>query len=445
MDALFSASASASSDSKIVYFKSIPITTSASASASANSNISAEDAYNNALNLARQIAYETANYDLQVILQTLNIEYQISQDYTYTINYYNTKSLLINTPYGEKYGGVSAWQGIRDLGSNNEQGTNVYLIVGTTDPKPTSGYGIIFTGDITGINGQIYYLKVPIADFLGTSLYGPSYDGILGIYSFVGSYTLNNNDNQYGFIFNGHLNDASLNDPNNFRYPNVNNDYDITFLHSISNKLLVGNSGNVNVNNDVISYIYEIDDVSKIKTQIKIPGFPENIITTYGIWDNGNNVFTIVGGATDILETTINKIYDFNLGNPIPYDCGFIMDYYLDTNTFENYTPIKYKNSLTHFQGISKSENGTYSLNADVVSSDRTVQGYFLTVERDVSGNFIFNEQNWIALNYFPNSLGKTSSNSVVNNKVVGLFISNDQTVRPNVSYQLEILKQPAV
>jgi hypothetical protein len=34
-----------------------------------------------------------------------------------TINYFNTNSLLVNTPMGEEYGGVSAWQGLRYLGS----------------------------------------------------------------------------------------------------------------------------------------------------------------------------------------------------------------------------------------------------------------------------------------------------------------------------------------
>ena len=34
------------------------------------------------------------------------------------INYYNTNNILVDTPTGKEYGGVSAWQGIRSLGSN---------------------------------------------------------------------------------------------------------------------------------------------------------------------------------------------------------------------------------------------------------------------------------------------------------------------------------------
>ena len=58
------------------------------------------------------------------------------------VNYFNGKALLINTPQGKEYGGISAWQGIRSLGSN------IYLICGTTNPTPNTGYGLIYIGDI---------------------------------------------------------------------------------------------------------------------------------------------------------------------------------------------------------------------------------------------------------------------------------------------------------
>ena len=97
------------------------------------------------------------------------------------INYFNGNSLLINTPQGKEYGGISAWQGIRSLGSN------IYLICGTTNPTPNTGKGLIYIGDINCQNGETYYINVP--NSLGTSLYGPNYDKDNGIYSFVGSYS----------------------------------------------------------------------------------------------------------------------------------------------------------------------------------------------------------------------------------------------------------------
>ena len=58
------------------------------------------------------------------------------------INYFNGKSLLINTPQGKIYGGISAWQGIRSLGSD------IYLMCGTTDPTANTGSGLIYVGEI---------------------------------------------------------------------------------------------------------------------------------------------------------------------------------------------------------------------------------------------------------------------------------------------------------
>ncbi len=49
-----------------------------------------------------------------------------------TINYFNGNSLFINTPNGNEYGYISAWQGIRTLGSD------IYLICGITRPKPNT-------------------------------------------------------------------------------------------------------------------------------------------------------------------------------------------------------------------------------------------------------------------------------------------------------------------
>lgn len=437
---LFFESASASYSLSSIY-NDIPFNVNASGSASASSEISKEDAYKKALDLAKKNAQEKANSNLETILQTLKIQNEINIPET-KINYYNSKSLLINVmnngvPEIPLYGGISAWQGIRDLGSNSEQGTNVYLMVGTTNPSPTTGQGVICIGNIAGINNVLYYLNVPNSK--STSIYGPYYYEKTGLYSFVGSYN-NGTSKQYAFYYSGHLN--SLNVSSNFVYPSVNNDYEVTFLHSIANQLIVGNSGNINPPS-VISYIYDINDLTKIKTQILVPNFPEGVITTYGIWDNGNNTYTIVGGCTLTASTllSIKSTYNLDLQTPIPYDYGFIMDYDNNTNTFSNFTPIKYKNSLTHFQGISRAENGSYSLNADVVFDDGSVKGYFLKVYRDINNKFIFNEKLWIELNYLPSNLGITSSNSVVNNKVIGLFISNDINTQPNVAYQSEILK----
>jgi hypothetical protein len=338
------------------------------------------------------------------------------------INYFNGNNLLIDTPIGKEYGGISAWQGIRSLGSN------IYLICGTTNPTPNTGNGLIYIGDINCQDGNIHYLNVP--NSLGTSVYGPNYDNNTGIYTFVGSF-LDYNQKTNGFIYQGNLND--LKNESNFIYPSINQYFNITFFHSYSNRLFVGNSGNNNLVNDTVSYIYDINNLSKIKTLIKYPN--SLTTTTYGIWYNGKNNYTLVGGYST-QPVSINNIYTNN--GIIPIGNAFIVDYNYETNTFNNWTSINLGDTLlTHFQGISQNQNGTYSINADVLDLQVSILpiGYFLIIDRDINDNFVYNLSNAVKISY--NEDGVSSSNSVADNKVVGLHIGNDNT---KTSYQAEII-----
>jgi len=343
------------------------------------------------------------------------------------VNYFNGKALLINTPQGKEYGGISAWQGIRSLGSN------IYLICGTTNPTPNTGYGLIYIGEINCKNAGIYYLNVP--NSLATSLYGPNYDNSTGIYTFVGSY-ISYNQNTNGFIYQGTLNDLSL--ESNFIYPSINIYFSINYFHSFSNNLFVGNSGNNNKDNDTVSYIYDINDLTKIKAIIKYPD--SSTTTTYGIWYNSDNIYTIVGGYSPN-SISIDKIYTNN--GIIPIGSAFIADYDYKLNKIFNWTPINYGNNLLiHFQGISRNLNGSYSINADVIdlSVSPLPTGYFLTIDRNIKNEFTYNLSNFVKILY--NNNGISSSNSVADNKVVGLYIGNDNT---RVSYQAEIINDSLI
>jgi hypothetical protein len=340
-----------------------------------------------------------------------------------SINYYNTNNLNVDTPNGKQYGGVSAWQGIRYLGSD------IYLICGTTNPSPNTGYGFIYIGPINCFLGKQYYLNVPRKMAVSTSVYGPNYDIDSGMYTFVGSYkTCLGKIN--GFAYTGKLDNDYLNDSNNFLYPSVNNQYKITFLHSNSNGFIVGNSGS---KTSTISYIYNINDMSNY---VKLIEFPDSITTTtYGIWYDGDNQYTIVGGYTD-KHIPIERIYNDDIIMPIGK--AFIVNYDSSKNIFYNWTSFAYTNdnvSLdTHFEGIYKNENNTYSVNADVLNINEGLlpQGYFLIISKNSKGEFITNYDNWIKLKY--SDVGTTSSNSVANNKVVGIYIGENK-----ISYQLDI------
>lgn len=344
-----------------------------------------------------------------------------------TINFFNTNNSLINTPIGKEYGGISAWQGIRYLGSDT------YLITGTTNPKPNTGYGIIYVGHINCYDGKYFIQKVP--NSISTSTYGPNYNVNTGIYTFVGSY-IDYNLNTNGYIYIGNLDELSLCDKNNYFYPSVNLSYNITFLHSVSNGLIVGNSGNQN-SDETLSYIYDINNLNEIKTEIKFPD--SHTTTTYGIWYNGDNSYTLVGGFSH-KKININNIY-LNNGLTFPHGNAFIVDYNSITNTFTNWTSIVYNVDdivlEIHFQGIYQNENGTYSINADVLNLSENLlpQGYFLTIGRNDNNEFTYNIDNWIKLKY--DNFGITTSNSTANNKIVGLFIGKE-----NVSFQAEIINQ---
>jgi hypothetical protein len=97
---------------------------------------------------------------------------------------------------------------------------------------------------------------------------------------------------------------------------------------------------------------------------------------------------------------------------------------------------------LTHFQGISKNSNGTYSINADVIDLKTSLlpTGYFLTIARNKKNEFVYNISNSVKILY--NENGISSSNSVADNKVVGLYISNDDT---RISYQAEIINDSLI
>ena len=342
---------------------------------------------------------------------------------TNIVNYYNGNSLLIDTPQGNEYGGISAWQGIRSLGSD------IYLICGTTNPTPNSGYGLIYIGPINCQYNNVYYLNVP--NSLGTSVYGPDYNIDNGIYTFVGSYKTQE-ENINGFVYQGHLNELS--NDSNFIYPTINNYFNTNFFHSFSNNLFVGNSGNFDKNNDTVSYIYDMKDLTKIKTLIKYPN--SETTTTYGIWYNGNDIYTIVGGYSS-KNISIDKIYRKD-GIIIPIGNAFIADYNYKTNTFFNWTTINYCDSLlSHFQGISRNSYGVYSISADVIDLQQSFlpKGYFLNIIRNEKNEFVYNLSNSVEILYKNN--GFSSSNSVADNKVVGLYVGINGV---KVSYLSEIL-----
>jgi len=340
--------------------------------------------------------------------------------------YYNSNYIDV------KNGGVSAWQGSRAVAED------IFLLCGTTNPTPQTGEGIIYSGNISFTDGQIYYQNVP--NSLATSVYGPNYDPDTGIYNFVGSYT-DIEKNTKGYIYTGRLNEIELATETNYSYPSVNKFYNIVFVHSISNGYTVGNAGNTD-KGDTTAFLYKI---TKLKKPIEIK-YPGSLTTTaYGIWYNkNNNTYTIVGGYSPDKKIPINKIYENNLILPIgkPY----IVDFNPVTNTFENWTTLNLPlniDILAHIEGISGfyGIDGVYSLSIDTINNSANL-GYYAVISRDKTFGFIVTKFTEVKYEKtepcacFKKSIGISTINSVANNNIVGLYISP----QGNQSFQATIL-----
>jgi hypothetical protein len=404
-------------------------TITASASSTATSNISQEDANTKVKIECNKVVENVINTQINLV--------NIAQDFTFpippfpecpegiypkienksTIDYYNTKSIIIEN----KLNYVCIWQGLRYLGNNS------YLICGTSKPTANNGQGIVYIGNINGINGASYLLNVPNprGGFFYTSVYGPNYNIYTGLYTFVGSYNDVENSKIKGFIYRGDLSTSSLINPSNFTYFNnlhfQNNN--ITFLHSVNEDYIVGNTYN---NNGGI-----ISDFKTFVWNFKFPlsspvifSYPNSTFTTsYGIIRNYDS-FTIVGGFSNKSSINFNS-NDIKITSSL--DSGFLVNYDNISNTFNNFTPISYKPELeliTHFEGVDvKSNTNTLELCAVVSSltNPNSNDGYYLLVNQDVdTKKYSFNINDWIKINYQQN--GYSTANSVSNGAVVGIF-----------------------
>jgi hypothetical protein len=187
-----------------------------------------------------------------------------------------------------------------------------------------------------------------------------------------------------------------------------------------------------------IAYIYDLASHT-FGPNIVYPGSKSN--TAYGIWHNGGASYTICGGYSPV---EANNLEDQKL--PLTQGRGFLVDYDSATGQFSNWTSFDYPsgpkgvNFITHFEGISSTEPGIYTLSADSVQTDSSnfQQGSWVRVRRTKEGGF--DQGEWVDLNYPGSTPGLTSSNSVYGNQVVGLVISADR-----FSYQATVvIAEPA-
>lgn len=306
---------------------------------------------------------------------------------------------------------LTAWQGVR---ASDVAG--VYMMTGTSVTPTGAENGLLFIGGISGAAGTSYLVDYPGAT--GTSVYGPDNVGN-GIVRLVGSY--NNGDGSvHGFVYQGSTSASDLASTGNYttvNYPGAT----FTYVHSTMGGLAVGNADGPTNGAPLgpgTAFIYDVATNAFVST-VNVPGSTSN--TAYGIWYNGNNDYTIVGGYS-----TVSANNAANQNTPIGQ--AYMVDYNSASNTFSHWATFNYPlgpggvNFLTHFEGVSSDQSGVYTLAADSlqVGSTSPAQGSLVTVRRNPDGTF--GPAAWVNLNY-PGTIGITSANSVAGDDVVGQVI----------------------
>ena len=339
------------------------------------------------------------------------------------VNYYNAQSIN-QTTYNYK---VSIWQG---LDNNNGK----LILVGTTSEKQ----GIIVVSDDISLTNFTYFIvSIPIRDIEFTSNYGSRYKNTSVMFSLVGAYRKLNDDATFGFYYQGMLNNVSLNTINKYTlemHYGIDKIGSASYAHSTAGNFVVGNSGSLD-DLKTVSWLYNINKGTYIKIN-----FPDSLTTTtYGIVQNENGSYTIVGGYSNRV-VGIKDIYPQN-GKIIPYGLAYVADFTYEENidriNFSNWSTIQYSNDLTHFEGISKTNyENVYTISSDTNNfSSKTSTAYFTKIIRE---NNNFTAFSWVSLDYGTqiNEVGTNSSNSVTENNIVGIFFDKNNNVTP---FQAEI------
>lgn len=341
-----------------------------------------------------------------------------------SIDYYDTSDSSAFTVQP-----VSGWQGIRNSGTTAGE----FLICGTSGSN-----GLIYNGPIDG-GGDSYTVVYPGSTTISTSAYGPDNPAgggvrIVGAYRKSGTTEVN-----FGFVWEGTLDQLpSGGSWRTIAYPGAT----YQFVHSTMGRLAVGNSDGPALDGKLPlgagkAYIYDLVDNTFV-TNIVFPGSKSN--TAYGIWQNGLTSYTICGGYSPKVASNLQ-----NPEIPMTKSKGFLVDYDSQTGKFSNWTSFDYPNGpagvdfVTHFQGISSTEPGVYTLSADSAESGSStpVRGSWVSVRRNSDGTF--DKGAWVDLDY-DGAEGFTSNDSVYGNYVVG-FASGSSTIpyqaELNINFQL--------
>lgn len=311
-----------------------------------------------------------------------------------SITFYNGNDVKVTN-------GVYVWQGIA------RNFDDKLIMVGTTNPSPTTGEGVVYIGNRDFTKYKAFNLNVPNSEF--TSIYGCRFlyfdENKNAIYRFVGSYNNVNDTNTYAFVYEGPLQNVFYLKGWKLKVAYQYLKQPISFAHSTDGLLVVGNSGSVETN-EFSSWIYDVR-LNRFHTY-NYPG--SQTTTLYSIVQNSDISYTICGGFSDVNDKKLSGFvsditYDISTGDIVP--------------VIESFTSFGALN-IKHFEGISKTKNpNVYTLAADGIGLEDKNTAFALKCKR------IENDRKYIffgvvELKY--NDSGLTSSNSIQNNVAVGFY-----------------------
>jgi hypothetical protein len=233
----------------------------------------------------------------------------------------------------------------------------------------------------------------------------------------VGTYSITGAPNEVGFMFNGTVDDVGT-AANYEPIPRPHPSATWNVPHSTSGGLVVGNydsstSGGL-PSGGGLAYVYDAVNRRYLVPSMVYPGSASN--TAYGIWHNGGTSYTIAGGYAN---SPVNNLLNPNQ----PLSKALLVDFDSATGQFSNWTSYTYTppsggpSGITHFEGISGVEPGTYTLAATAATEAGTIAG-FVTVYRNADGSF--SEMQWTDLAP-PVVGGSAFADSVYGNAVVGI------------------------
>jgi hypothetical protein len=169
-----------------------------------------------------------------------------------------------------------------------------------------------------------------------------------------------------------------------------------TIPHSTMGNFVVGNYDLQDVPASANAFLYNISSASW--EVFDLGGSTSNLTSAYGIWQNGEDSYTIVGGSK---HEGINKAY--------------LVDYTPSTGEFSRLTFFDYEGvaGLTHFEGITGVSGG---YNVIATTADGAA---FAHIARNLDGSF--GPAEWTALDY-PDSTTLTTGNTVYENIAMGVY-----------------------